>query len=170
MSSDRILGSLSVVLAAFYVWAATQIELSFISDPVGPRIFPMIIAVMVGLSGLVILLRPDPEPQWPAMGKLLEIGAAVLVLAAYAQLLPTFGFLLCTCVAAAFLSWRLGSTPVSSLVAGVVIAIGIYIVFKSTLGLSLAKGPLDFLIDVPANAVSSAIWSVIALFGTSAGA
>ncbi len=168
--SDRILGGLSVALAAFYIWAATQIQLSFISDPVGPRIFPIIVAVMVGLSGLVILLRPDAEPQWPGAGRLLEIGAAVVVLVAYAQLLPVFGFLLCTAVAATFLSWRLGSTPVQAAIAGVIIAIGIYMVFKSTLGLSLAKGPLDFLIDVPTGAVSSAIRSFFALFGASAGA
>ena len=92
--SDRILGGFCVALAAFYIWGATQIQLSFISDPVGPRTFPIIIAVLVGLSGLVILLRPDPDPEWPASGRLLEIAAAVIVLVAYAQLLPELGFLI----------------------------------------------------------------------------
>ena len=35
--SDRILGVVGLALAAFFIWQATQIELSFISDPVGPR-------------------------------------------------------------------------------------------------------------------------------------
>ena len=69
--SDRILGGASVVLAIFFIWAATQIELSFLSDPVGPKTFPIIIGVMVGVAGLVIMLRPDPEPQWPALGRIL---------------------------------------------------------------------------------------------------
>ena len=142
--SDQILGGICVALAAFYVWGATQIQLSFISDPVGPRIFPIIIAVIVGLSGLVIMLRPDPEPTWPAMGRVVEIAAAVIVLVAYAQLLPELGFVISTAVAAAFLSWRLGAGPVQAIVAGVVISLGIYAVFHLILGLSLARGPLGF--------------------------
>ncbi len=142
--SDRILGGACVLLAAFYIWAATQIQLSFLSDPVGPRTFPIIIGVMVGLAGLVILLRPDPEPDWPARSQLVEIGAAVVVLVGYAQLLPELGFLISTAIAAAYLSWRLGAAPIAAVVAGLAISIGIYVIFHLILGLSLARGPLGF--------------------------
>ena len=142
--SDRILGCICVALAAFYIWGATQIQLSFISDPVGPRTFPIIIAVLVGLSGLAIMLRPDPEPEWPAMGRFLEIAAAVVVLVAYAQVLPELGFVISTAFAAAFLSWRLGAGPIQATIAGILIAVGIYVVFHLILGLSLARGPFGF--------------------------
>ncbi len=142
--SDRILGGAFVLLAAFYIWAATQTELSFITDPVGPRTFPIIIGVMVGLSGLAILLRPDPDPQWPAMARLGEIGAAVLVMTAYAQLLPVLGFVIATAFAAGFLSWRLGASALQAVLAGIGISLGIYVVFHLVLGLSLARGPLGF--------------------------
>ena len=42
-----------------------------------------------------------------------EIAAAVIVLVAYAQLLPELGFVISTAVAAAFLSWRLGAGSTS---------------------------------------------------------
>ncbi len=142
--SDRMLGATCVALAAFFIWGATRIELSFISDPVGPRVFPIIIAIVVGLCGLYILLRPDPEPEWPALPRLLEIGAAVLVLAAYANVLPEIGFVFSTAICAAYLSWRLGSRPVEAGLAGAGISIAIYVVFHLILGLSLAKGPLGF--------------------------
>lgn len=142
--SDRILGGACVLLAIFFIWAATQIPLSFISDPVGPRTFPIIIGVMVGLAGLVIVLRPDPEPRWPAAGHLLEIAAAVIVLVVYAQLLPEMGFVFSTAIAAAFLSWRLGAAPIAAILAGISISVGIYGVFHLVLGLSLARGPLGF--------------------------
>lgn len=142
--SDRILGGICVALAAFYIWGATQIQLSFISDPVGPRTFPIIIAVLVGLSGLVILLRPDPEPEWPAICRFVEIAAAVVVLVAYAQLLPELGFVISTAFAAAFLSWRLGAGSFQAMIAGILIAVGIYVVFHLILGLSLARGPFGF--------------------------
>ena len=142
--SDRILGGASVVLAIFFIWAATQIELSFLSDPVGPKTFPIIIGVMVGVAGLVIMLRPDPEPQWPALGRILEIVAAVVVMVAYAELLPEIGFVIATAIAAAFLSWRLGAGPIQAVIAGIAISAGIYVIFHLILGLSLARGPFGF--------------------------
>ena len=142
--SDRIFGGLMVALAAFFIWAAFQIQLSFITDPLGPRAFPIAIGVVLGLCGLVLVLRPDPEPDWPAMSRILEIGAAALVFLAYGQLLPELGFLICTFVAGGYLSWRLGSRPVEAIVAGLVISLGIYTVFHLILGLSLARGPFGF--------------------------
>ncbi len=144
MVSDRVLGGACVALAAFFIWAATRIELSFISDPVGPRTFPIIIAVLVGLCGLAIVLRPDPDPDWPKIGRFIEIGAAVIVLVSYAQLLPVLGFIISTAFAAAFLSWRLGAGPVRAAIAGAAISVGIYVIFHLILGLSLARGPLGF--------------------------
>jgi putative tricarboxylic transport membrane protein len=142
--SDRIFGVVGLALTAFYIWAATIIELSFISDPVGPRTFPIIIGVLLGVSSLIVLLRPDAEPQWPAFGRLAEIAGAVVVMVAYALLLPVIGFVIATAVAAGFLTWRLGTTPLWSVAVGVLTSLGIYAVFHLILGLSLARGPLGF--------------------------
>ena len=140
--NDRILGGLGLALSVFYFWRATRIELSFISDPVGPKTFPMIIAAMFGLASLVILLRPEPDPKWPAASRLLELGAALIVMIGYAELLPVLGFVIATLFAGAFLSWRLGATPLAAIVAGLSISFGIYAVFHLILGLTLARGPL----------------------------
>jgi len=141
---DRLFGGIGLALAAFFIWQATQIQLSFISDPVGPRTFPIIIGVLLGVASLVMILRPDPRPDWPAAARLGEIGAAALVLTAYSQALPVLGFLISTALTAGYLTWRLGTAPVMALVAGVATAVGIYIVFHLVLGLSLATGPLGF--------------------------
>lgn len=142
--SDRILGGIGLLLAAFYIWQAQLIQLSFISDPVGPRSFPTIIGALLGLSSLAILIRPDAEPHWPAFGRLAEIAASVAVLTAYAVLLPDLGFLIATTLAAAYLGWRLGTAPLWAFVTGLGTAVGIYVVFNLILGLSLAKGPFGF--------------------------
>lgn len=142
--SDRIMGGVGLLLAAFFIWQATLIQESFISDPVGPKIFPIIIGGLVGLSSLAILLKPDAEPEWPDFSRLFEVGLTVAVMIAYAYALPSAGFVVSTAVAAAYLSWRLGTPPVKAAVAGVAIAIGIYVVFHLILGLSLARGPWGF--------------------------
>lgn len=142
--SDRIFGGVGLALAAFFVWQASLIELSFISDPVGPRTFPMIIGVVLGAASLVILLRPGPAPRWPRATRLLEIAVSVAVMVAYALLLPRIGFVTATAFAAAFLTWRLGTKPLWSLAVGALTSMGIYVVFHLVLGLSLARGPLGF--------------------------
>lgn len=142
--SDRIFGVFGILLAIGYVFAALAIEESFLSDAVGPKAFPMIIAAVLGLSGAVIALRPDAEPEWPALGRLVEIGAAVIVMVLYAEMLPVAGFVIATAFAAAYLAWRLGSGPFEAMAVGIGTSVGIYVVFHLVLGLSLARGPWGF--------------------------
>jgi putative tricarboxylic transport membrane protein len=142
--SDRIFGVVGLVLALGYVWAALIIEESFLSDAVGPKAFPIIIATVLGLSSLAIIAKPDKSPDWPPLGRFLEVGFAILVMILYAMLLPEFGFVIATALAATYLTWRLGTPPVSSVITGCITSAGIYTVFHLVLGLSLAKGPLGF--------------------------
>ncbi len=142
--SDRIFGVFGLLLAIGFAFAAFAIEESFLSDAVGPKAFPLIVAAVLGVSSLVIAMRPDAEPAWPALGRLVEIGAAVVVMVLYAQMLPVIGFVLATAIAAAYLSWRLGSSVIAAIATGVGTSIGIYVIFHLVLGLSLARGPLGF--------------------------
>ena len=65
--SDRIFGVFGILLAIGFAISALAIEESFLSDAVGPKAFPLIIAAILGLASAVIVLRPDAEPQWPAL-------------------------------------------------------------------------------------------------------
>jgi putative tricarboxylic transport membrane protein len=142
--SDRVFGIVCILLAAFFVWQATLIETGFIVDPMGPRAFPIVIGITLAAAAIYPIVRPDPRPDWPAAGRLLEILFAVAVMIAYALALPRFGFVLSTAVTAALLSWRLGTRPAVAAAAGIAIAIGIYVIFHLILGLTLAKGPWGF--------------------------
>ncbi|MDF0601712.1 tripartite tricarboxylate transporter TctB family protein [Psychromarinibacter sp. C21-152] len=142
--SDRIFGGIGLILAIFFAWQASVIQESFLSDAVGPKVFPYVIAAVMTLASLYFLLKPDPEPSWPRMGHLAEIGLAAAVMFAYAQVLPELGFVISTAVAAAYLTWRLGSPPLQSVIIGVSTSVGIYVIFRLLLGLSLARGPFGF--------------------------
>ena len=142
--SDRIFGLIGVLLAIGFALSALAIEESFLSDAVGPKAFPLIIAAILGLSSAVIALRPDAAPQWPALGRLVEIAAAAVVMVLYAELLPEAGFVLATAFAAAYLAWRLGSGPIEAVATGIGTSVGIYVIFHLVLGLSLARGPWGF--------------------------
>lgn len=142
--SDRIFGAVCVLLSIFYIWVATSIDLPFLVDPVGPRAFPYIIGGMLLLGGLYPIIRPDSEPHWPNLRAWMEILFAVAVMVAYAMVLRDLGFVVSTAIASGLLSWRLGATPVKAAVAGIGIAVGIYVCFHLILGLSLARGPWGF--------------------------
>jgi len=142
--SDRILGGACIALAAFYIFFALQIQVGFMSDPMGPKAFPILIGVVLALAGIYPIVRPDPEPDWPPFSRVLEIVFATAVMIAYAYALPTVGFVISTTVASGLLSWRLGAPPLKAAIAGVVIAVGIFVVFRIVLKLSLAIGPWGF--------------------------
>lgn len=61
--SDRIVGLGLMILAAWYGWSAGFYEADF-SDPVGPAVFPQVLAAMIAALGLWLVFRPDPEPRW----------------------------------------------------------------------------------------------------------
>ena len=142
--SDRALGVACIILAAAYAWFASKTPVSFMSDPLGPKAFPYIIAGVLALAGIYPIVRPDPKPDWPAPGRLLEIVFATAVLVGYTYALREVGFVASTAVAAALLSWRLAARPVAAVIAGISISVGIYVVFHMILGLSLARGPWGF--------------------------
>lgn len=142
--SDRIFGGTVLVLAFLMMWATTLIEESFIQDPLGPKAFPLVIAVVMAIAAVVMMIKPDANPEWPELRKTMELVATVGVLVVYGQLLPVVGFVVGTMFTTAFLCWRLGASPRQSVQGGVLIALGIYVVFQHVLGLNLARGPWGF--------------------------
>ncbi|SLN50498.1 Tripartite tricarboxylate transporter TctB family protein [Aquimixticola soesokkakensis] len=142
--SDRIFGAIGVLLAIAFALSALAIQESFLSDAVGPKAFPLIIAAVLAISSAFIALKPDASPKWPSLNRFVEIIAAAVSMILYAELLPVLGFIIATIFGAAYLTWRLGSSALESLIIGVGTSLGIYVIFHLVLGLALARGPLGF--------------------------
>lgn len=144
MKSDRIFAGIVLAMGLGMLWGTTQIEESFIQDPLGPKAFPGLIAVLMAVSAVVMFFKPDADPHWPGLFKFLELLGTAGVMVVYAQVLPIAGFVLSTSVASAFLSWRLGANTRQSVVGGVLTAVGIFVLFQYGLGVNMAKGPWGF--------------------------
>lgn len=142
--SDRILGICCLLIAAFLIWQATQVQTSFIVDPLGPKAFPIIIGIVLAGAGLYPILRPDPEPEWPARGRLLEVGFAAVLMVFFAMSLATLGFVVAAALVSGLMSWRLGAPPLKAVLTGLGIAITIFVIFHLVLGIHLASGPWGF--------------------------
>lgn len=134
-----------IVVALGYILSARTIQVPLFPDPMGPKLFPYMIAVGVIICSLVMILRPDPEADWPPLSALLTIGFAVIVLVAYAYALKPLGFLIPTAFAAGILSWQLSGKPVKSVLTGIGLSIGLFIVFRYALDLGLQPVPKGWL-------------------------
>lgn len=141
ISSDRVFGLVAILGALAYAAGALQIQSSFMTDPVGSKTFPLIIAGAAGFCGLVMLVKPDPEPDWPGTGSLLALVIAVVVLVAYAYALKPLGFLIPTAIAAGILSYQIEPRPLFNVIGGIGLSLGLYALFRFVLGLSLAGLP-----------------------------
>ncbi|MBB3062044.1 tripartite tricarboxylate transporter TctB family protein [Microbulbifer rhizosphaerae] len=144
--NDRIFGVLMIVLAVAYGWGASQFPEPFGgSEAVGPDTFPRLLAVVLALSSLYMVVRPDPDNAWPWSRTGLELIIAVVVLVLYAMLLQPLGFILSTTLAVGTLCWRMGARPAKSYVAGAVAGVVVFLLFNFALDLSLPLGLLAFL-------------------------
>ncbi|HFQ15604.1 MAG TPA: tripartite tricarboxylate transporter TctB family protein [Rhodobacteraceae bacterium] len=135
--SDRVFGLVVTLVALAYIASATQIQSSFLADPVGPRTFPIIIGSVAALCGVLMVLRPDPDPQWPGLGTFFALVFAVVVLVGYAFTLKPLGFLIPTAFAAGILSYQIHPRLATAALSGLGLSLGLYFVFKFVLGLGL---------------------------------
>ena len=142
--SDRIFGLVAGLVALAYVAGATQIQASFMTDPVGPRTFPILVGSVAALCAIVILLRPDEDPQWPSLRTLGALGFAVAVLVGYALALRPLGFLIPTAVAAGVLSFQIHPRPLPAALTGAGLSLGLFLIFRFILGLGLVALPASF--------------------------
>lgn len=139
--SDRIFGLVVVLVALAFIASATQIQTSFLSDPVGPKAFPILVGSVAALCGVIMILRPDQEPEWPQLRTLGALLVSVFVLVAYAYLLKPLGFLIPTAIVAGVLSYQINPRIGAAVIAGVGLSVGLFIVFKFILGLGLIGLP-----------------------------
>ena len=144
MASDRIFGLVIFGVAVAYIASAFQIQASFLSDPVGSKSFPILIGAVTMISALVLIVKPDPDPDWPASRTFMLLGIAVLTLIGYAYALKPMGFIAPTFIAAAILSYQISPRPVPALVSGAGLSVGLFILFKYALGLGLFAFPRGF--------------------------
>ncbi|MFO6466229.1 tripartite tricarboxylate transporter TctB family protein [Jannaschia sp. KMU-145] len=137
LASDRIFGAIVIVGALAYVASAAQIAAPFFSDPLGSRAFPMAVGIVAAICGVVMVLKPDDEPEWPPLRSVGALAIATIMLVGYAYALKPLGFLLPTAIVAGVLSFQIAPRWKAAIVTGLALSIGLFVLFRFVLGLSL---------------------------------
>jgi len=136
--SDRIFGTLICLLALAYIASATQIQTSFLTDPVGPKLFPIIVASIAFICGVAVIINPDESPSWPAPSIWISLFVATVALIAFAYALKPLGFIIPAAVVSAIISYLIHRNFMTAILTGIGLSVVLYFVFKQLLGLSLA--------------------------------
>ncbi|MDL0430607.1 tripartite tricarboxylate transporter TctB family protein [Marinobacter sp. TBZ242] len=141
---DRSLGIGLLVLAVAYGWVAQQWPEPFGgAETVGPETFPTILAVVLAAGSIYLMIKPDPDAQWPLGKTALELVVSLVVLVVYALLLEPLGFVISTTLAVGTLSWRMGAPFRRAFVTGLVSAVVVFALFNYGLSLNLPAGLLE---------------------------
>jgi putative tricarboxylic transport membrane protein len=141
MASDRIFGLVVLFVALGYIASATQIQTSFLADPVGPKAFPILIGAVAALCALVMIVKPDPDPDWPSLATFGALAITIIVLVAYAYALKPLGFIIPTAITAGILSYQISNRPLPSVYSGVGLSVGLFLLFDKVLDLGLFAFP-----------------------------
>lgn len=141
MKSDRLFGVVVILGALAYAAGALQIQTSFMSDPVGSKSFPLILATVAGICGLVMIVKPDADPEWPGITTLGSLLISVVVMVAYAYTIKPLGFMIPTAICAAILSYQISPRALPAALTGIGLSIGLFVIFKYALGLGLQPFP-----------------------------
>lgn len=157
---DRILGALCVLLAGAMAWAARTYAAEISYEPVGPRAFPTLLAMVLGLAGAWLVLRPShpSHPSHPAAaapdaasgtshgGLSLPLALTVGAMLAYALLFQWLGFVLATALMALPVGRSFGGRPLPLLATGLGLGLGLHLVFDKLFDVVLPTGVLAFIL------------------------
>jgi putative tricarboxylic transport membrane protein len=146
MTSDRLLGAAAVLVAIAMAIAASRYVPEISYEPVGPRAFPMLLAVLIGLAGAWLVIRPSPHSAAVAAGRLAPIACSIGATFAYALLFQWLGFAVATALMAVPIGIAFGGTWKQSLAGGVGLGLGFYLLFDKLLDVVLPTGVLASLL------------------------
>lgn len=141
--SDRILGAVCVIVAAAMAWAAQSYAPPFSYEPVGPRAFPRLLAVLLAIGGAWMVWRPSPDGEgFRVTGARWIVFSAVAVVV-YTSIFQTLGFPLATALMAIPVGMAFGGSWKQSLVGGVGLGLGLWLLFDKLLDVVLPTGLLS---------------------------
>jgi putative tricarboxylic transport membrane protein len=152
--TDKVIFAATLVLAAVYFYATSQIPSLEIGDPLGPKAFPRLLGIGLLITAGVLLmeiLRARKAPP-PATGEAAEepphwplLAGVVAWTAAYFAVFTTLGFIVSTTLyLLGMTAWFNRGRWTMNILTSVLFSAGSYFMFTKLLGVTLAQGVLPF--------------------------
>ena len=144
--NDRVLGIAALIFAALITAFGYDLEPPFSYEPVGPKAFPLLIALIVAICGVRLVIKGGGEVEANPAGANTRIMAMVAYLAAYAFLFQWVGFIVATTVMVALVGRLFGASWVQAFIGGLGMGVGFFFLFDKALDVVLPTGILGGLL------------------------
>lgn len=144
--NDRILGVATLGLAAFMTAAGWGIEAPFAYEPVGPRAFPLLLALIIGLCGLWLVYKGGHQVEANPPGANARIALMMGFAVAYAFLFQWLGLVIATTLMTMCVGRLFGGGWIKCAIGGVVMSVLFFLLFDKVLDVVLPTGLLETLI------------------------
>jgi len=142
MLNDRWLGVFAIGLSVFLFWFGHGLEAPFAYEPVGPRAFPMLLAAIICLCGLILLIKGGSPVAPNTHSANFRILLMVAIIAAYGMLFQLLGFIIATTLMTACVARLFGGTWLRSATAGILMGVIFFFLFDRLLDVVLPSGLL----------------------------
>ena len=144
--ADLLIGLGLLVFTGLYAQQSFMIRRGFASDRLGPAFFPRLLALALAVLAVTLIVRAlagRSDPSRPPAIRLGAFAGVLVLLVAYALLMPRVGFVLATPVLLGPVIWLLGLRSWASLLGTALgVTAVLYIVFARGLHVLLPMGPL----------------------------
>jgi len=150
LMSQRIFGVVLLLACTGLGIVAWGYHAPFSYEPVGPRAYPLLLLILMGLGALYLLVKPasttshssEPPLDRHVIGKVI---GCVAIFTLYAALFEPLGFVPASLIFGIAMARLYEGTWLASVVSGVVLAIGLYLLFDKILDVPLPLGILSAL-------------------------
>jgi len=139
---DRATGVALVLFGTVVAVEASTFNVAFLTDPVGPKALPLLVAVTLVFAGAWTAARPREAVRLPSRASLPGMIAAAGAFLVYAAALPWLGFFVSTSLVVTALALLYRGPILPSLASGVGLSAVLWILFVRALALPLPVGEL----------------------------
>jgi len=144
--NDRVLGIAALIFAALITAFGYDLEPPFSYEPVGPKAFPLLLALIIALCGLRLVLKGGGAVEANPPGANTRILAMIGYLAAYAFLFQWVGFILATTLMVAMIGRLFKATWLQAFLGAIIMSVGLFYLFDKGLDVVLPTGILGDLL------------------------
>jgi len=117
-------------------------------EPLGPNAFPLIVAGIMGLCGIILVCQGGGQAEASPPGANTRIALMVLCIAAYAIAFEPLGFVLSTAAMTALIGRLFGGAWRWTIISGLIMGIAAFILFDRVLDVVLPQGILEGMFDI----------------------
>ncbi|NLA52342.1 MAG: tripartite tricarboxylate transporter TctB family protein [Alcaligenaceae bacterium] len=140
--TDRTLGIVAILFAVFLGVFGYDLEAPFSYEPIGPKAFPLLIAVIMAICGLILTVKGGNEAEANTKSANLRILTMVAYIVLYAFLFNILGFVVSTALMTIFVGKLFGAKWLQAIIGGVVMSVLFFLLFDTALDVLLPQGIL----------------------------